>query len=344
MSIQHLDPFTEKPYIHPWILIEDGCTYEKKAIEKWFEWQPRTSPSLGKLDSATLMPNCAVANNESTDPISGKPFITPYYCIENCRTYELNTITDLYNKTVRERLAKHNYSAPLLKAPNSELEMNTITLIPNKILSQENIHHNKEPLVINRSMANFINEVPPASSLQPIFDNTIRQLINTYCSSYPKENGGSDESTEALNNRQQLSEKIRNRRQQLNLSTDTNPPDFVLPHDWLELSDLDLSNMKLSNINHKNQQVINANFANTQFTNCGFAQLVDCNLENSVFQSTSFLGAAFSIFRSNVINASFATDFYLERGTLCRAAKTDIELTDELTKRGAINADSIKII
>ena len=75
----HCCPLSCEPFIRPWILLEDGFTYEKSYIEEWLKKKPNYSPMIGDIPSATLLPNCALTKANLVCSITQEPFKEPFF-------------------------------------------------------------------------------------------------------------------------------------------------------------------------------------------------------------------------------------------------------------------------
>lgn len=98
-------PLTLMPFKRPWILLEDGFTYEKSVIEQWLASHPNTSPIIGEIPTATLLPNCALkkeTSHRTICPITKEPFHEPYYCVEDGHTYEKEAILKWFEVKTKE--------------------------------------------------------------------------------------------------------------------------------------------------------------------------------------------------------------------------------------------------
>ncbi len=138
-------PITQVSIIRPWILLEDGFTYEKHAITRWLSENPLKSPFLGNLTSATLLPNYALTRTLIC-PITLEPFKEPYYCVEDGYTYEKAAIIEYVEK---ETKGKDGSSSITIKSPGSGKELQKLSLYPNKALFDErSIPHNQEPIIL----------------------------------------------------------------------------------------------------------------------------------------------------------------------------------------------------
>ena len=112
-------PLTLQPFMRPWILLEDGFTYEKSAIEKWLELHPNNSPLIGEIRSATLLPNRTMNKFNSICPITQEPFQEPYYCVEDGQTYEKDAILKWFEVKRVENLQQETFPIKTIKSPTT---------------------------------------------------------------------------------------------------------------------------------------------------------------------------------------------------------------------------------
>ncbi len=322
-------PITLMPFNRPWILLEDGFTYEKDSIKKWLENHPNKSPMIGEISSATILPNCTIKKNNSICPITQEHFVEPYYCAEDGFTYEKDAIIKWFEIKIKESLEQEIFSSISVRSPASGVELNSLTLYPNKILFNKGIPHEQKPLVfkidINQILSNHSKN--ETQEIKCVFDQEIRNLIE----SYVKEED--HEKTE------KLKEQINERRLHLGLNTKK------MFFDSLDLSHLNLSKMNLQGLHQKSSIFKETDLSSSVLTNCSFSRcrFLNCNMQKTFFINCDFRGGEVSFFKTDMKDAIIEARCYLEKGSTWNRITNWSDFKDELSRRGAVNVDSVTL-
>ena len=321
-------PITLMPFERPWILLEDGFTYEKSAIETWLKTHPNRSPMIGEISSSTIQPNVTALQSNPTCPITREPFNEPYYCVEDSQTYEKDAIIKWFEIKVRENLDQGGILPFAVTSPVNGLKFGSLTLYPNKIFFKRDLPKDQKPIVLEIDISGIIHD--PMESRNCIFDAAIRSLLT--CFSNEKDN----------QKRMEFKELFDKRRQQLGLGTTQTMFDSL---GQLDLSNLNLSNMNLENLNQKCCITKDSDLSNTVLKNCSFSrsQFINCNLSGTVFINCDFKGEQTSFFKSDMKNAVIESHCVLEKGYTWEGITSWREFKRELVSRGAINVDSVSL-
>lgn len=323
-KVEHTCPITLMPFNRPWILLEDGFTYEKDAIEQWLEKNPFRSPMVGKLSSATLLPNCTVKKMDSTCPITLEPFQEPYYCVEDGHTYEKKAIIEWFESKIKESLEQEIYSP--VTSPVTLTEFNSLTLYPNKILFNNNIPRKQEFLTIKIDINEIISHhyKDNIHEIKCIFDAEVRELIECYA------NEKDSKKKELCKN------KINERRLGLGLKVTENM------YDTLDLSHLNLSKMNLQGLQQKGSLFKETDFSHSVLSRCLFSgcRFLNCNMQGTCFLNCDFRGEQVSFYNTDMKDAVIE-DCYLEKGNTWNCIRSRDDFKSELSKRGARNVDSV---
>jgi hypothetical protein len=136
-------PITYEKFKDPVILLEDGFTYEREAIEDWLDEHPLSSPMAITMTTATILPNHAVLGDKVVCPITQQPFKRAYYCVEDGQTYEHDAILQYLKDDIRTQAAAPYF----FKSPVTGCNYPSLTLHPNKILfsKEENLPATQDP-------------------------------------------------------------------------------------------------------------------------------------------------------------------------------------------------------
>jgi hypothetical protein len=320
-----------------WILLEDGFTYEKDEIDGWLEAHPLTSPTIGAIPSTTLCPNYYGLRTPIC-PITNRPFQNPYYCVEDCRTYEKSAVIQLFEELVREKLVEET---PVIGFNLLGYGAHrTMHFYPNKsILPNRNFfRHHSQPIELSLPEAMVsAQSIPPARA---IYDDKIRDIIFRYLNARTNEEGHT------------LKEAIRSRREELGLETND---DYQYENPYhLNLSHLDLSNMALSlsgahvirsqrvpHIFVKSANLKDVNLSNCILIDWKIGGDLNCYFMNSNFQKTTFIDCAF---QSSI---STSTTFLNSDMKDAKWYRINNESPDQIRKQlkslGALNTETITI-
>jgi len=323
-------PITTEPFDRPWILLEDGFTYEKPMIEYHLQQYPNQSPMIGEIPSATLLPNCAVKKwGGDVCPITKEPFIEPYYCVEDGHTYEKDAIIKWFKTNIREQLEGENFDPIGVRSPASGVSLHSLTLYPNKILfTTGRIPSNQNPEIIKIDMSEIIREAQPKNRIKPIFDARIRTLIGAY-------SNASD-----LNERNAIKKEFNELRLALGLTIRENT------FDVLDLSHLDLSNMHLLGIDLKGAIIEGTDLSGSSLWNCNLSRcrLIECNMSDTQIINCCFMGETVSFFKTDLTNAEIGSDCIFEKGNTWQRINSWDDLKRELVNRGALNVERAKYL
>lgn len=310
-------PITLEPFEKPYILLEDGFTYEEVDITEWLDDNPNMSPLIRQIPSATLYPNKAALQKHPICPLTKQPFKEAYYCIEDGHTYEKDAIIKWFKKTTKGQLPPLCFTSP-----SGKYGLNGLTLYPNKILFKANLPADQEPIKlrvdVSKLHATFEN------NLRCIYDSEIRDLILKW--------------TQKQDQRIEILEEIHERRKALGLDVLQ-----TTSFEYVDLSELDLSHMQLNSLCQKFAQIKGANFEGTIFTNCYFAgaNLLNCNMRNTTFINSSFSHNRTSFFKTDMHKAVFNLKCTIEKADTWGIVKTRDGFKDELIARGALNVDTV---
>lgn len=325
-STQPTCPITLEPFIRPWILLEDGFTYEKSAIEEWLASHPNKSPMIGEIPSATLLPNCTIKNNRSKCSITKEPFREPYYCVQDGHTYEKDAIVKWIQTKIEEYL-EQEIELPMIivRSPISGVPLNKWTLVPNKILFKDNISQ-AQYLTLEIDLDKVICESAKRKNQEflCIFDSEIRNLIENY---------NYENATEEL-------KKINDRRSHLGLNTQETVSNHIF-----DLSHLNLSNMNLTNLLQKGTIIHETDLSDSVFNKCSFSncRFINCNMQRAFFINCNFRGENTFFYKSNMKDAIFEEHCFLEKNNTQKRITNWEDFQAELSSRGATNVDSVSL-
>lgn len=323
-------PLSLEPFIRPWILLEDGFTYEKSYIEEWLKKKPNTSPMIGDIPSATLLPNCALTKANLVCSITQEPFKEPYYCQEDGHTYEKEAILKWVETSI-EKCVKQGDHTIYFRSPASGVRLNSLTLYPNKLLFKSKIPHDQKPVVIQMNLNEILSKLmtgeTKCENTPCVYDDTIRNLIKHYSN------------TEDSNLKLLLANTIHERRKELGLSI--HETYFRV----IDLSFLDLSNMTLKDLQLKCALLKMTNLSNTTLVDCdlGRVRFLECNLKYAFFKKCHFGGEEVSFFKSDMTGAAFSPECYLEKGDTWKGITHWNDFLSELKNRGALNVDTVSL-
>lgn len=308
-----------------WILLEDGFTYEKDAIDSWLEAHPLTSPIIGAIPSATLGPNYYGLWSPIC-PISNRPFQEPYYCVQDCYTYERSAIIELFEELIGEKLAEET---PEMGFQIKGLtDYRTLHFYPNKsVFEDKTLLRDCQPMELDlvEGMLNARSLPPPRT----IDDDQVRDLILRYFNARTDEEGRT------------LKEKIRLRREVLGLETNDSGYN-------LDLSHLDLSNMVLS-LSGVHGFVKCVNFRDSNLFNCvlknwsNIGQNVSCYFMNCNLQNTIFLGCNLCI-ESRPARDTFLNSDMKDAKWYRSMNDSPDQIKKQLKSLGALNTETITIV
>ncbi len=319
-------PITLMPFIRPWILLEDGFTYEKHVIENWLMSHPNNSPLIGDIPSATLLPNCTIKNEEVLCPITKEPFQEPYYCVEDGYTYEKEAILKWVELRIKENLEQGPSSSLTFKSPASGVELNRVTLYPNKILFKKKMPKECNPIVFGMDIGK-ISFKNLKSEFKCIFNSEIRSLIKTYVDEKDYEK------------QEKIKKQIDTHRILLGLDV----KESASAIGTLDLSHLDLSHMDFLGLEQKGSIVEEADLSHSFFQNCSFSRcrFLNCKMQKAFFINCNFMGEQVSFFGTDMKEAIIDDRCRLEKGSTWQRITNWSDFKIELSARGALNADSI---
>lgn len=319
-------PITFMPFTRPWILLEDGFTYEKSAIEQWLKSKPNRSPLIGDIRTATLRPNCTVKNENPICPITHEPFQVPYYCVEDGQTYEKDAIIEWFNVKIREGL-ENELSSMVVKSPVTGVPLDSLTLYPNKILFDKGIPQEQNPVVFKFDIKKIISDYMEMDNqeVKCVFDAEIRNLIDRFVKekNYEKKN--------------ELKGQIAERRESLGLNVKKT---F---YKTLDLSHLNLSKMNLIGLGQKGSILKETDLSDSILQNCDLSQcrFLNCNMQRAFFINCNFSGEEVSFFRTDMQDAIIDANCLLEKGSTWKRITNWGDFITELSRRGAMNVDSM---
>lgn len=320
---EHCCPITQMPFERPWILLEDGFTYEYEAIQRWLAEHPNNSPMLGPIPSATLLPNCAVKKGESCCPITQERFREAYYCLEDGHTYEKEAIETWFETQMQMSLDMET-SRIYIRSPCSGTELNSLTLYPNKVLFGERLPPNQQPIVIRIDEAQVLADAQSKLKNICIHDQEIRRLLKDYL----------------LQREDSIKEQFNQRRIALGLEVRGNET-------WgsLDLSHLDLSHMNFDRLFQKGTILKETDLSYSVFANCCFAHccFINCKMKSTQFNNCDFGGERVSFFESDMENA-WLVSCKLERASTWRAISDSQAFKAELAARGALKSETVRTV
>lgn len=322
-------PITLMPFTRPWILLEDGFTYEKSAIEQWLTSNPNRSPMIGEIPSATLLPNCTIKRKVSICPITQEPFQEPYYCVEDGQTYEKDAILKWFEVKVRENLEAEAFLQIVVRSPASGVDLHSLTLYPNKILFNKGIPEEQKSVVFTIDINKIVSDYSKSESqeVKCIFDSEIRGLIERYA------NEKDDEKKKDL--KRQIDER------RVHLGLDVRKTSYGS----LDLSHLNLSKMNLEGLAQKSSIFKETDLSDSILKNCylGRCRFLNCNMQRTFFIHCNFTGEDVSFFGTDMKDAIINADCYLENGRTWNRITNWSDFKAELSRRGAINVDSVTL-
>lgn len=343
-------PITCEPFQDPYILLEDGFTYEKAELEKWVREHPSRSPMIGYIYSATIMPNYMLQKKPFICPITQTPFQEPYYCVEDGQTYERSAILKWCDTKIQEIIDDGLFMQghTTICSPTSGRGFTTITLYPNKVLFPMGIPITQIPLQID------VNQCVGLSFQEDfgcVFDPVIRRLLEDYSThvSNPIERG--EDSDKQYNTRyyehheEQLRKrkKIHERRRELGLPVRRTATTGIFKS--IDLSYLDLSNMHLCKLDQKCAIFKRTNLSHSTFENCSFDSIFFlCDMRKTIFLNCNFGRGKNTFFKTDMQEVVIGAGCSLEKGSSWKPAQNPDEFRQELSRRGALNTDSITFL
>ncbi len=135
-----------KDLAEPCFFAEDGHTYELESIKQQMLYNPGRSPN--RQDTTPLTQTPTLVRYASKDfvncPITKKPFVQAYFCIEDGFTYELEALKEY----IRE---KRNDSDFIPSPGNPAVNLKKITVYPNIALTEGKVPEavgGQKPLVL----------------------------------------------------------------------------------------------------------------------------------------------------------------------------------------------------
>lgn len=283
-------PLTGQSMQRPWVLLEDGMTYEKEEIIIWLIRNRNISPNLEEITSATLIPtsailipNCALAALRPNCPLTNKPFLEPYICLDG-HTYEKEAIISEIRNQARAQVETYGFLKNTFISPANGRNYNFSTIYLNKSLMaqrDELLEETINPI----SISDYYREFDESAC---VFDEEIRSIFSNR----------SDESWESF------IVKVKNRRSELGLPSRCS--DYC-NQEIADLSNLDLSNLELRDLSYKACTFFNTNFNNARLifgtlSNCNF---ISCSFVNTNFSEGIYFDGLGSYFSSNFLGAKF---------------------------------------
>ncbi len=205
-------PLTGQSMQRPWVLLENGMTYEKEEII----WLVR---NIGEISS--LIPNCALAALRPNCPLTNRPFIEPYICLDG-HTYEKEAIISEIRNQARAQIETHGFLRNTFISPATGRNFDFSTIYLNKSLMaqrDELLEETINPI----SLSDYYREFDESAC---VFDEEIRSIF----------------SLRGRESYQSFITKVNNRRSELGLPSRCS--DYC-NQEIADLSNLDLSNLEL---------------------------------------------------------------------------------------------------